>query len=742
MNNPFADTGDVAGRDGGESGGSGQGVDLFSLGRRTLRGRWRFAIGAAAALAIPAALFGYTSATIQYAASVSVEVLATPERTLYNEFVTNNERIRDYVFRQDAEIRGQRVLETAISHPALAEAGWPTGTPGQIALRDAIMIDYRNNSSNFRILAITEDAELSTAAIKAIVDTYRDIQFERNSPEARERQLRQDILGLDVQIGQITDSIDGATVEFGTSELVPLIQIERQRRRGFEDSIDQIEDALAWRRQTTDTVEEIDPDELAVEQLAEQDAELARLLGGRDAAEAEIEILSEDFGSRHPAIEALNRELASIERRIDDRVAIIREQLAKQGIIDVSGGATIDELESQLAIFQRRLASVDEELSRLNKTPNDIQREQNELTILQERRAELADRLSKLDIERENIQRGRIEIAPIAPATVFDDKRKPFAMAGFLLGGAAGFGLVVAYGILRRSFRYVEDIDAPARLPPLLGTLPALDKKDPDAERIAAVSVHNLRNTLHSISRFNDSECQMIVCTSAEPGDGKTTLVQSLGASYALTGLRTIIVDLDLVGGGLSARLGMSGRRGVADLLGGLEPTKCIKRTATEKLYALPAGDVTACKPEQLAHRPVQQVTDCLRERFDIVIMDTGPVLGSLEAGLAVGLADQVLLVIPRGQPERLATAAITRLRRLGGDNIGLVFNRADTTDLKQSLSAASIGAPSLRQTQRKIHERRLDQDASIVGSIPPPKVNADADASPPRRAAEDGTGL
>ena len=98
--------------------------------------------------------------------------------------------------------------------------------------------------------------------------------------------------------------------------------------------------------------------------------------------------------------------------------------------------------------------------------------------------------------------------------------------------------------------------------------------------------------------------------------------------------------------------------------------------------------------------------------------------------------------MLPRTTLLALATAAITRLRRLGGDNIGLVFNRADTTDLKQSLSAASIGAPSLRQTQRKIHERRRDQDASIVGCSPPPKVNAEADASPPRRAAEDGTGL
>ncbi|MEL6498771.1 MAG: AAA family ATPase [Planctomycetota bacterium] len=743
MSNPFADTGDGTARDTGDGAIKGQGADLFSLGRRALRGRWLIAIGAAAALALPAALFGYTSATIQYASSVSVEVLATPELTLYNEFRTNNERIRDYVRRQEFEIRGQRVLETAVSHPALSAVGWPTGTQGQRDLGDSILIDYRGNDSNFRILSITEDPDLSTAAIEAIVDTYRDIQFERNSPEARERQLKQDILGLDGQISRINDSIDAATAEFGTSDLVPLIQDERQRRRGLENGIASIEDALLLRRQASDTVEEIDPDDLAVEQLAEQDGELAKLLAGRDAREAEIAILSENLGRRHPEIRRKTQELASIERRIDDRVAIIREQLAKEGIVDVPGGLSIDELESQLQLFQRRLANADEELGRLNKTAKDIERDQSELTILQERRAELADRLSKLDIERENIQRGRIEIAPIAPATVFDDKRKPFAMAGFMLGGAAGFGLVVAYGVLRRSFRFVEDIDDPSRLPPLLGTLPALDKKDPDAERIAAVSVHNLRNTLHSISRYNDNECQVIVCTSAEPGDGKTTLVQSLGASYALTGLRTIIVDLDLVGGGLSARLGMSGRRGVADLLGGLEPTKCIKRTATEKLYALPAGDATACKPEQLAHRPIQQVTDWLRERFDIVIMDTGPVLGSLEAGLAVGLTDQVLLVVPRGQPERLATAAITRLRRLGGDNIGLVFNRADTIDLKQSLSAASIGAPSLRQTQRKIHERRLDQDASIVGSIPPPQMSQATDASPPpRRAAEDGTGL
>ncbi|MEL7484065.1 MAG: AAA family ATPase, partial [Planctomycetota bacterium] len=689
-------------------------------------------------LALPAAIFGYSSADIEYSATVGVEVLAAPDFSIYNEFRTSNERIFEYIRRQESEIGGQRVLELAVNHPDLRAVDWPTGIPGQQALKQSIRVEYGNRSTNFTVRAVTGELSTATAAITAITSAYRDIHRERNSPEELERQLEADIRQLDTQIAQFNASIEAATAEFGTSDLEPLIAERRLRRRSLEDQIDAIEETLAFQQDDGAVSDDLDPDELDVEDLAQQDGELARLIAARDNLQAELDILSEQFGSRHNEIKTRQQAIQSLERQITDRVALLRDRGTGLGVPVVPGGLTGPELERRLERAERLVADADAELRRLTQTAKDIERDQIELNRAQELREDLANRRSKLDIERENIQRGRINIAPIAPASVFDDKRKPFALAGFMLGGMTGVGLVVAYGLFRRTFRYVEDIDDPGRYPPLLGTLPELDRKDPDAERIAAVSVHNLRNTLHTISRYGDGDCQVIVCTSAEPGDGKTTLIQSLGASYALTGLRTIIVDLDLVGGGLSARLGMSGRRGVADLLGGLEPTKCIKRTATEKLYALPAGDASACKPEQLAHRPVQQVVDWLRERFDVVLMDTGPVLGSLEAGLAVGLADQVLLVTPRGQAERLAQASITRLRRLGATNIGLVFNRADTTDLKQSLSAASIGAPSLRQTQRKITERRLDQDASIVGSIPPPM---ESDPQPRRRAAEDGTG-
>jgi len=311
------------------------------------------------------------------------------------------------------------------------------------------------------------------------------------------------------------------------------------------------------------------------------------------------------------------------------------------------------------------------------------------------------------------------------------------AGVGFLAGAMLGVAGVVAFGSTKRQFRYVDDLETIRSLPPLLGTLPELEKHDPENERIAAASVHNLRNTLQAIQGFGDNTSVVIACTSAEPGDGKTTLIQSLGASYALTGLRTILVDMDLIGGGLSARLGLTGRRGVADLLTGLEPTKCIKHTQTDKLYAMPIGDTAKCRPEQLASRPIQQVIDWLRERFDVILIDTGPVLGSLEAGIVTSAADQVLLVVARGQADSVVQAAVARLERLGVRSTGLVFNRADPEDLRKSLSAASVGAPSMHQMPRRAGERSLDMDRSIVGSIPPQRTERVGTLDP----AEDETG-
>ncbi|MEM8756759.1 MAG: AAA family ATPase [Planctomycetota bacterium] len=748
MNTPFneSDRPAAAGSNqpmlGGRDGDTEQYTDAFnllSLTMAALRGRMLFAVLAAVLLAVPAAYVGYTLTDRTYQSTSTISVRANADTLLYTDVGAGGERLENFLETQAKIAESQRVLELAVDHPALVEFGWPEGIAGQRALRNGLRVQFRRRDSTFNLILINGDPAAAEAAARAVTASYMSLVAEYNSTEIDERRLDDALRQRDAEIANIRANIQALTASFGNTDLSARIDSEEKRNFQIKSDIDAIEAQITLREQLGGDDEESDPAKLSVEQLAYRDAQLDGLLSRRAAVRTERQEQSRTLMSRHPTIRALDRELASLETLIADRAVVVRDRISNLNPAENPEALTIEQLRTQLALRKQDAATSDRRLRDLNQAWGEVQTEQQELDRLIAQRDEIARRKDKLELERDSLREGRIRVLTEAtPATLNDDKRRMFAAAGGLGGGAAGIGLVAAFGIYRRSFRYVEDLDDPARFPPLLGTLPELDRKDPETERIAAISVHNLRNMLHTISQFNDDTCQVIVCTSAESGDGKTTLIQSLGASYALTGLRTIVVDLDLVGAGLTARLGMTGRRGTADLLGGLEPTKCIKRTATDKLYALPAGDASACRPEQLAHRPVQQVIDWLRERFDVVLIDTGPVLGSLEAGLCTNLADHVLLVVPRRQPNRIARAAIDRLERLGARRVGLVFNRASTVDLRQSLSAASVGAPSQPRMTQRPHERRLDEDFSIAGSIPP-RGEDFPPASPP--AAEGGTG-
>ncbi len=619
------------------------------------------------------------------------------------------------------------MLLDAADDPELQAVGWPKAERGASKLESAISIDFKKNKSYFTATCTTEDPKTAREALVSVVEAFMKQEKARNSIAAEESELNNKIRELDGQIQSITQSIQIATREYGSTDLTGQIANLESELAGIQRELDELRITIELKKQQAEKEPQsvsVDPKELQPEDMADQDPQLMSLLNKRDELDSRIQYLIQTQGSRYPEVENLQQERQVLMQMIDRKAEEVRARV-------ITGTATVDpnklslqQLYDQQVLRQQIRSLRDERLRELRAAQEKIARDVEDLEQYKYNRSELIQRRSQLRLNQDRQQEGRIEpVSPPSAAVKAPDKRPMLAGMGFVAGAFMGVAGVVAFGSFRREFRYVDDLETIRSLPPLLGTLPELERHDPENERIAAVSVHNLRNTLQSIQGYSDKTSVVIACTSAEPGDGKTTLIQSLGASYALTGLRTILVDMDLVGGGLTARLGLSGRRGVADLLTGLEPTKCIKHTQTEKLYAMPVGDTTKCRPEQLASRPILQVIDWLRERFDVILMDTGPVLGSLEAGIVTAAADQVLLVVARGQADVVVQAAVSRLERLGVRSSGLVFNRADPEDLRRSLSAASVGAPSMHQMPRKTGEHSLDMDRSIVGSIPPPKA-------------------
>jgi hypothetical protein len=86
--------------------------------------------------------------------------------------------------------------------------------------------------------------------------------------------------------------------------------------------------------------------------------------------------------------------------------------------------------------------------------------------------------------------------------------------------------------------------------------------------------------------------------------------------------------------------------------------------------------------------------------------VDTGPILGSLEADIVCARADRVIMTISRGQAPRVVQASLARLKHLGARSVGLVFNRATPQDMTKSVSHVSIHSESLRQLPTDSPER------------------------------------
>src|SRR5207247_85618 len=106
-------------------------------------------------------------------------------------------------------------------------------------------------------------------------------------------------------------------------------------------------------------------------------------------------------------------------------------------------------------------------------------------------------------------------------------------------------------------------------------------------------------------------------------------------------------------------------------------------------LDVLAASDVKPEHASQLSPAAVKNLLDQCRSRYDVVLVDTGPVLGSIEAAFVAAAADDVIVVVSRGERRPLVNHSIERLEQIGAVVGGVVFNKATSVDVERSSYAS-----------------------------------------------------
>ncbi len=169
-----------------------------------------------------------------------------------------------------------------------------------------------------------------------------------------------------------------------------------------------------------------------------------------------------------------------------------------------------------------------------------------------------------------------------------------------------------------------------------------------------------------------------IVFTSAEPAEGKTTFSCHFAIANAARGKRTLLVDSDLRRPSVHSRFGLNPREGLSKVLNGTRTWQevLIPVDGRPNLTILPSGPGSH-RAADLIGPKLAELLDEFAKEYDLVILDSPPLLGFAESLQMATAADGVLIISKAGETKRKAVAAVvTSLKRVHANIIGVVLNQ------------------------------------------------------------------
>lgn len=201
----------------------------------------------------------------------------------------------------------------------------------------------------------------------------------------------------------------------------------------------------------------------------------------------------------------------------------------------------------------------------------------------------------------------------------------------------------------------------------------SLDPKSPISEHY-----RTMRTNIQFL--MIDTDFKTLACTSASPGEGKSTTITNLAVTFAQQGQKVLLVDTDLRKPTIHKIMEVSNQKGLTTLITKRASAKeVILPTKTNNLYVLPSGPIPPYPSELLGSQMMKYTIEELSKKFDLILFDTPPVLAVTDAQILGNLCDGVILVLKSHQTEKKSlTKAKELLDRAQVNVIGTIINGVD----------------------------------------------------------------
>ena len=300
----------------------------------------------------------------------------------------------------------------------------------------------------------------------------------------------------------------------------------------------------------------------------------------------------------------------------------------------------------------------------------------------------ILNRLQEVDISAGiQLESVRILERALVPGSMNNPRNLQGLFLAAIIGIGIGIALIVLLDFMDDSFHVPEEAVKALDIP-FLGLVPTAHwKRDGDEAywvgRVDpssgfAEAYRNIRSVL--MLNPGDPPPRVFSVISSVPKEGKTTTCANLGTSFAQTGRRILLVDMDLHRGSLHHLFGLQAGVGISDVLTGKATMEgVVQHTSVPGLDLVATGTFPE-NPAELILRPaMQQFLQEATEKYDLVFMDAPPVLAVSESTVVAALSDAVIMVIHGGRTSRkLARMSLRQLLARGANMAGLVINNLD----------------------------------------------------------------
>lgn len=189
----------------------------------------------------------------------------------------------------------------------------------------------------------------------------------------------------------------------------------------------------------------------------------------------------------------------------------------------------------------------------------------------------------------------------------------------------------------------------------------------------------SIRTSIHFATASNEHS-KVFLFTSAGPREGKSTVAANLAVTFAQAGSKIILIDCDLRKPVQHRVFGVANTVGLTNVLvDRISPEEAIKATKVPGLDVLTSGPIPPNPSELLSSPRMIALLDQLRQRYDIVLIDSPPTVAVTDSVVISGYVDGIILVIRSGQVTiEMAKVAKMRLEQAKGKIIGTIINGLD----------------------------------------------------------------